>query len=493
MFRGFSNLMVILIVLAVVAPAARGRSAQAFRLGHNRFLFLDTFLLDKIHHAALCVNPPREAKLVLIADRPWEAGGITSYGNVFWDPIAREYRLYYVPVCWDVAPGFGLCLATSPDGICWKKPAWGVIEWKGTKANNLVIWGQREGTVLIDPKASTERRYAFLSSHPVLQTRLYTSPDGIHFKMHETVISPLHSDSQIASFWDADAREYFHYPRRVENGLRAIGFVRTRRMDQPWPDPREIPVVMSPDDRDPPELDLYTNAAQKYLRAPNTYLAFPTPYYHYNRPRARAHLVEPTLAKGGKTNDGTIETQLATSRDGRRWTRYRTPYVPLGIYEGLDIKVAMIIPGLVYDKQKLYQYCCAYTFTHGDTQVRHGRGGRSLGGIYRLEQRIDGFISLDFDYPGGEVITEPFVFQGKRLTLNVNTSASGEGRVAILDARGRPIPGYGLDQARYINGSYLAKTVQWKRGNDVSALAGRAIRLRFVMRGTKLYSFQFRD
>ena len=56
------------------------------------------------------------------------------------------------------------------------------------------------------------------------------------------------------------------------------------------------------------------------------------------------------------------------------------------------------------------------------------------------------------------------------------------------------VPGYGLAEARYVNGDYLVKTVTWKDGaSDVSRLAGKPIRLRFVFRGTKLYSFQFND
>ncbi len=487
--RTYLGSFLVLLFAASVGRAAA--PATVFELGSNRFLFLDDFLLDEVKNAALRVNPPRCSGLVLIADKPWEVGGISSYGNVLWDAQAKEYRLYYVPVSWEVAPGFCLALATSRDGIRWEKPDFGAVEWKGSKQNNIVVPAQREGTVLIDPNAPAQHRYAFLSSNPELETRLFTSPDGIHFTMQPEPISSLHSDSQISSFWDADVGKYFHYPRRVKDNLRAVGFVTTERMNQPWPDADTIPVVMSRDARDPAELDLYTNAAEKYVLTPNAYLAFPTPYYHYNRPPERAHLNQPTLAKGGKGNDGTIETQLATSRDGRKWTRYRTPYVPLGNYDGLDIKVAMMIPGIVPHDGKLSQYVVGYTFTHGDTQVRYGKGGRGLGGIFRLEQRIDGFISLDFDYEGGEAVTAPLKFKGTRLVVNVNTSASGEGRVAILDRDGREIDGYGLADAHYINGDYRAKTVTWRSRADVAALAGRPVRLRFVFRGAKLYSFQF--
>jgi hypothetical protein len=61
-------------------------TAEPFQLGSNRHLFLDTFLLDEIQGATLEVNRPYREDLFLIADKPWETGGITSYGNILWDP-----------------------------------------------------------------------------------------------------------------------------------------------------------------------------------------------------------------------------------------------------------------------------------------------------------------------------------------------------------------------------------------------------------------------
>lgn len=473
----------------ITAVAAESRGTES--LGASRFLFLDNAMLATIDGARLVVNPPRNVKLVMIAEKPWEAGGIISYGNVLWDPKVRQYRMYYVPICWDVPPGFCIAMATSVDGVHWEKPNLGAVLWKGSRKNNIVVPGQREGTVLIDPNAPLERRYAVISSEITRKTQLFTSPDGIHFTTEPELISPLHSDALISSFWDGDAQKYFHYPRIFVDRLRATGFVTTDRMDEPWPEVDTIPIVLSRDQRDPPELDLYTNSAQKYASTPNVYLAFPSPYYHYNNPPERAHLNEPTLAIGGKKNDGTIESQLATSRDGRNWTRYRTPYLPLENYDGCELKVIHIYPGMFEREDKVIQYFAGYTFTHGDTQVRYGNGGREMGGVFRAEQRIDGFISMDFDYEGGEVVTEPFTFEGNRLVLNLNTSASGEARVAVLDAAGNPIEGYALGDARYINGNYPGKTVAWKQGPDVGRLANQEVRLRFVCRGTKLYSFRF--
>jgi hypothetical protein len=139
------------------------------------------------------------------------------------------------------------------------------------------------------------------------------------------------------------------------------------------------------------------------------------------------------------------------------------------------------------------QYFSGYAFTHGDTQARRRLKGRELGGLFRAEQRRDGFVSVDFEADGGELVTEPFTFSGDKLVLNVNTGASGEGRVAILDESGNEIAPFTLENCRYLSGNFFDVPVQWGDDADVSSLAGKPIRLKFVMRNAKLYSFQFVD
>jgi len=472
---------------SLASGQARASDAKPYPLGTDKHLFIDEFLIASKQNVTLRVNPPQRKELVIIPDRPWERNGITSYCNVFWDPHTKQYRLYYVPIHLDSNPAFRLAMAVSKDGVHWDKPNLGAVEWQGSKQNNIVIDGQREGTVMIDPKGPPEKRYVFLSSEPSLKTRLFTSPDGVHFAMHPTQISKHHSDSQISSFWDDQLNKYVHYPRVGHRG-RATGRVVTSTMDEVWPE--RIPMVLSADDGDPSDMDLYTNSVQKYALARNVYVAFPTPYYHYN-PSGRAYLNQPALRAGGKTNDGVIDTQLAVSRDGKVWTRYRPPYVPLYQHEDLPLKINMVFPGMVYHKTHIEQYFGGYTFTHGDTQARRRLKGRALGGIFRLEQRIDGFVSADFAYGGGSLVVGPLVFGGDTLTLNVNTSASGEGRVGLLDEHGKAIAGLGVADCHIISGDYLAKRVTWKGKSDVSSLAGRPVRLRFEMRGTKLYAFRF--
>jgi hypothetical protein len=63
--------------------------------------------------------------------------------------------------------------------------------------------------------------------------------------------------------------------------------------------------------------------------------------------------------------------------------------------------------------------------------------------------------------------------------------------VEILDGDGRPVPGFTAQECNPIIGNATARVVSWKGSGDVSRLAGSTVRLRFAMRSTKLYAFQF--
>jgi hypothetical protein len=111
--------------------------------------------------------------------------------------------------------------------------------------------------------------------------------------------------------------------------------------------------------------------------------------------------------------------------------------------------------------------------------------------LRRFSLRLDGFASVRAPYDGGEMITKPLRFAGRRLLLNFATSAAGGLRVEIQDAAGKPIPGCSLDEACELIGNEIERPASWKRGEDVSVLAGKPIRLRFVMKDADLYALRF--
>jgi len=77
------------------------------------------------------------------------------------------------------------------------------------------------------------------------------------------------------------------------------------------------------------------------------------------------------------------------------------------------------------------------------------------------------------------------------LSLNFATSAAGSVRVALLDAGGKPLPGFDLTDCDELFGDTVDRTVTWHDAADLSALAGRPIRLRFALQDADLFSFQF--
>ena len=111
--------------------------------------------------------------------------------------------------------------------------------------------------------------------------------------------------------------------------------------------------------------------------------------------------------------------------------------------------------------------------------------------LRRFTLRMDGFVSIRADSQGGEMVTKPIVFSGNRLELNFSTSAAGLIQVEIQDAAGKPIPGFALEDCPEIFGNRINQVVAWKQGSDLSKLAGKPIRLRFVMKDADLYAIQF--
>ena len=92
---------------------------------------------------------------------------------------------------------------------------------------------------------------------------------------------------------------------------------------------------------------------------------------------------------------------------------------------------------------------------------------------------------------GGEMITKPITFKGGKLTMNFSSSVAGGVQVEIQDAEGKAIPGFSLEDAEPQFGDSIQRSAVWKNSTDVSTLAGKPVRLRFVLNDADLYSIKF--
>jgi hypothetical protein len=106
----------------------------------------------------------------------------------------------------------------------------------------------------------------------------------------------------------------------------------------------------------------------------------------------------------------------------------------------------------------------------------------------RYSMRLDGFVSINAPLAGGEAVTKPIRFAGKKLTLNFASSAAGDIRVELQDAQGRAIPGFGLDACPPLFGDTLDRSVTsavWpanRSGSDSSSATPTSIRSAFPNR-----------
>jgi hypothetical protein len=117
--------------------------------------------------------------------------------------------------------------------------------------------------------------------------------------------------------------------------------------------------------------------------------------------------------------------------------------------------------------------------------------------IERLLLRTDGFASLSAPWAGGEMLTKPLTFTGTALEINYRTGAAGSVTVEIQDLDGTPLGGFAAADCPEIIGDEIERMVEWKAAAgkpqaDLGTLAGKPVRLRFILADADLFSFRFR-
>lgn len=517
------------ILLVLISFIAAGRLLAAdgtpIEVGNQRQLFLDELFFAEKRGIALRVHQPRKTGEVTIkADRPWERGGLGPYSSVLWDN--GRYHFWYHAMdslLWHTSPGAGaICYATSEDGITWQKPDLGLVEYEGNTRNNIVIGhgaaglkiGQDGMMVFVDPTAPPGERLRMVNRFKEKGgdssgVNVMSSGDGIHWKMtHQDVVTARadgkihHLDSQNVMFWDESRQKYVAYLRRNlrEPGSqgRSIARAESAKLGD-FTVVQDSPVVFAPEPVDPLHgvsvVDFYNSAAIRYPWADRAYFMFPQAYYHYTRKLRE-------FAKDLPVNAGPMETQFAASRDGVAWERFdRRPFVSLGMKGEFDRHSVRLIYGFVPDRdgREMYLYYRGSDWLHGWDRNESNRAlltARGLGAdenitvISRLVLRRDGFVSATAGYESGEFTTPSLKFTGRRLQLNLDTSATGVVRVACLDADGKPIPGFSLEDSDIIHtANEINRTVTWRGSSELPTVG--VVRLRIEMRNTDLYAFQF--
>ncbi len=508
-----------LFLIGLTALLGAAQAEDPVIIGDRRELFLDDLLVDRLEGDAQRVfHKPVPREVVMKFDQPWE-GNACGFFTVFKD--GGRYRMYYLA---ENAPNtagsenraYGPfdCYAESPDGIHWTRPSLGQVEFQGSRDNNILLKPPvPEGWTLSalnpfrdeNPAVAPDALYKAVAplfgpgnnpddwwSGREKSLAILKSPDGLHWSFMQeqgVVRNEGHFDSQNVAFWDPNIKAYRVYFRQSFNSEKQVF--------------RDIKTATSPDfvnwspgvfltHLKKPTAQFYINGIRNYHRAPHIYIGLPEMYE--DRPWSPAMEQLPDTEARRKNiatwkRPGPLsEVQLMWSRDGGTFELSPSTFMPPGperpgtytYYDAVAWHLVETASDLEGAAPELTLYRNEF-YEIGVVQLR------------RYTLRLDGFASIHAPIAGGDLITPPLIFKGTQLSMNFASSAFGSLRVEIQDADGKRIPGFALADSIELYGDTVARNAIWKDNPDLGALAGKPVRLRFVMRDADLYSIKFEE
>ncbi|MCC6683274.1 MAG: hypothetical protein IT445_20450 [Phycisphaeraceae bacterium] len=473
--------------LAFLICAAVVRAGEPIDIGDRLELLVDDYLIDSMTGAQLRLHEPIDRGPAIISlEKPSESIYM-GYVTVIKD--ADTYRMYYRG---DGSLENGTyCYAESPDGIHWQKPDLGLHEYEGSTQNNIVLmgrYGSHSFAPFLDanPDATLAQRYKALG---LLRTEdnkrwhlvAFASPDGIHWQLmqEEPVMTEGAFDSQNVVFWSQSEKRYVCYYRtksKGDTGLRQI----SRAVSDDylnWSDGVLMEYVH--DGELAPFEQMYINQTTLYFRAPHIYIATAARFMQGRRAPG-AEMIERSGIAEGKFRDCSDPVLMTTRGDNHYARTFMDGWIRPGIgLQNWTTRSNYPACGIVPTSEN--EMSIYVVQAYGQPQVR----------IERFSMRLDGFISVNAPYDGGEMITRTLRCPGGNLVLNYSTSAAGQVQVEFLDEAGQPILGFSAGDCRPMIGNEIEGLVTWRTANDLSTLKGRAVKLRLLLKDADVYSLQF--
>ena len=406
---------------------------------------------------------------ILVKDKPWEVGNL-NYTCVMQDREEGTYKMWYQVIRPKEGGGNeSWCMyATSKDGFQWEKPSLGIIEYQGSKENNIVLhehegirgtpsyWVEKD---YADP--DPERRYKMMLQSWDFRGRaahMASSPDGINWTSsgYGNRVGPF--DSQNIFFWDDRIGSFVGYFRSHEGGLRSISRA-TSPDGYHWSRPE---TVHTPDADDPPTWHLYTPGIFKYSKARNTYI----------------------MLQGGYDEVSyDMYGELGVSRDGINWHRFRQPFMGPSEKGKWDAGYIMPIPADATIGGK------TAIFYHASTNPAHDLGGDRGMGVAFLDQGA--FLGWKAESEG-TLLTHHLRVRDSQSLFHLSAKATnGSIRAELLDDSGQVLDGFSRDDCEPITGAGAGLIVHWKGQEDLKEhLLRGTVRLKLYLNKATVYGFK---
>jgi len=480
------------------------------------------------------VQQAEKSEPILVPDRPWEGGGVASVNGIF--QRNDRYEMYYS------TDGSCHCLAVSDDGETWTKPDLGVVEFDGSRRNNIVARGPGlTGYVFEDPSAPPEERFKLTTMRggvyepeldadgsPIalgptafrdfeLREELRedhtgkwgqmkgflagaVSPDGLRWTAIEKPLLAEFVDGDNITHYDGKTGKYVAYLRFHTGGRRTVG--RSETADFRRFNPEKV--VLQPDPQDPPDTSFYGHAYTPYPGRDDLHLMFVSVYHH---------------------NADNIDLQMAVSHDGDYWFRpdRHRPIVPNGPAGTDDSGQIHAGPGfgLLPDGRWGLAYAGRGRLHNNDTDwYPPGPGERASRTVrYAVWQRdrLAGIRARDqgrftlrqererppencpdaIEAPPRDTfppLSNPNETP-RQLKLNYRTEIGGWIKVELIPVVGTmtypqvpAIDGYSFDDCDTLTGDHLDRVVTWGERSNVAGLSD-TLAVRVKMYRTTLFSW----
>ncbi len=459
-------------------------STPTLEIGHRKQLFIDDYVVSSTRGVTRVLHPLQRysGNPVIVGDAPGERWSVSPNGRaVLFDRETDEFKMWYMTSQLDPKAHAGIqykvSYALSEDGYQWTKPNLGLVEWEGSKENNMLPWGttwMRRANVIKDPRDPDPSRrfkmtYVDIFDGKSAVTKAY-STDGVHWLLNgdgKPWFRKPHNGNLLG--WDPRIEKFVFYVR-MPGSPNSVG----RATSPDFVTWSEAETVLAPD---PDESHQHFKGLASFLYE-GVYLGWLWVFEKSGDKWVRA------------------DSELAFSRDGIQWSR---PFpggfiLSKGEPGSWDSELSIPVAPVVHDG-KLWIYYWGENIPYGaeslgkiqEGWIEDGKRKQRATGLAQL--RRDGFVSLTASTQDATVTTRRLTPGEGRLTVNANVR--GQLRVEILDREGDPIPGFGAADCDPVITDSLNHVISWKGQGSLSQLQERQIQIRFHLRDADLYAFQF--
>ena len=465
MMAGYAVALTVTCATLLQSPA----TANEVDATRNRFLLLDSRIVAHAENAQLVPGSVLKHKdnPLFVEDKPWEKRFDNLYGNVIFDQEEKIYKCWYSPFLVDhSAKGMtleerdskpykpprgremGICYATSKDGIHWEKPELGLIDYEGSKANNIV-WRGPHGAGVFKDDSDTDptRRYKMIFKG------LFTShsADGITWSDRKKIkdIGKIAGDTHNNAFWDPRSKKY-------------VGITRTKGDLG-----REVTRIESSDFETWESNGIVMKGLKKSLQP------YSMPVFLHGG------VYLGLVAIHAQRPVDLVWTELAWSADSKKWHRIAPGKALIPCSENV----------LDYDYGCVYA-CADPVFLDNEIRLYYGGSdyhhyGWRNGSLCLATLRPDGFAGYEqksSDQPA-VVTTTAIHYDGQEIRITADIEKGGSIKVSLVDEKRNDVA-----SAQTLTKTATDSPLKWDK-----KMSTQNIRLQFEIHKATLYSFSYAE